>query len=107
MGLAFIKKTYGISVNFGFSIRILLSSGIASGLTFFVVSEVAFAAWIRLLLGAVLFIAILVPALLFSRAVTKADIANIQLIVGGLGVLGGLISKLLALLKRVMVFLKL
>ena len=107
MGLFFIKRTYGITVDLVSSVRILLSSAVAGVVTYFVVSELVFAAWIRLLLGVALFVAVLVPALLVSRSVTRLDIVNLKLMVGGLGALGVLISKMLVLLERVMTVLRL
>ena len=106
MGLFFVKRIYGFSVDFGSSLRILLSSAVAGAVTFFVVSELGFAAWMRLLLGVVLFVVVVVPALLLSRAVTHSDIANLKVMVGGLGALGGLVNKVLNLLERLMTFLR-
>ncbi|MCW4024570.1 MAG: oligosaccharide flippase family protein [Candidatus Bathyarchaeota archaeon] len=107
MGLNFVKKTYGATVDWRASVCILLSSGVAAVVTYFMVSWLPFAAWIELLLGVLVFVVVLVPALLFSRSVTKEDIANLKLIVEGLGVLGRLISRLLAFLERVMTFMNL
>jgi hypothetical protein len=87
--------------------RILLSSAIAGTVTYSVVSLLPFVAWFELLLGVLVFIVVLVPVLLFSRAVTRLDVANLKLMVGGLGALGGLISRLLCLVERIMRFLKL
>jgi stage V sporulation protein B len=107
MGLHFAMKTYGVTVDWGASVRILLSSAIAGAVTYFVVYELSFAAWIELVLGVLVFVVVLVPALMFSRSVTRVDIVNLKLMVGGLGALGRLIGGLLSLLERVMRFLKL
>jgi O-antigen/teichoic acid export membrane protein len=107
MGLRFIKKSYGIYVDWISSGRILLSSALAGIVTYSVVSELVFASWIRLLLGVVVFVVVLVPALLLTRSVTRHDIDNLRLMMGGLGALGGLIGKLLSLLERLMTVLRL
>ncbi len=106
-GLLFIKKTYNITIDVASSIRILISSAIAGGVTYFMVTELAFSAWIRLLLGVVVFVLILIPALMLTRSVTHPDIENLKLMVSGLGALGGLISKILTLLERIMTLLRL
>ncbi len=107
MGLIFIKRTYDITVDLVSSMRIFLSSAVSGVLTYFVVSELTFASWIRLLLGVVVFVVVLVPALLLSRSVTRFDIDNLKFVLSGLGALGGLITKLLIFLERLMTFLKL
>ena len=107
MGLSFVKRTYGFTVDFGSSLRILLSSTAAGAVTYFVVSELWFAAWIRLLLGVVLFVAVVVPALLLTKALTRGDIANLKDMVGGLGALGILVTKFLVIIERLMTILRL
>jgi len=107
MGLFFVKRTYGFTVDFGSSLRILLSSAVAGVVTYFAVSQLPFPAWIQLVLGVMLFVVVLVPALLLSRAIARSDIANLRLMTGGLGALGRLISKVLDVFERLMAFLRL
>ena len=45
---------------------------------------------------------VLVPSLLFTRAITKSDINNIRAMVGGIGVFSGLINRLLSLIEKIM-----
>ncbi len=107
MGLFFVKQTYGFTVDFVSSVRILLSSAIAGVVTFFVISALPFAAWIRLLLGLGLFAVVVVPALLLTRSVNRFDIVNLKQMVDGLGALGGIVNKVLNLLERLMTLLRL
>ena len=90
MGLFFVKRIYGFSVDFAASARILLSSAVAGVVTYFVVSELSFAAWVRLLLGLVIFVVVVVPSLIMSRSITHGDIANLRLMMSGIGALSGL-----------------
>lgn len=106
-GLAYIKRTYGMTVDYVSAARILLSSAVTGVVTYFVISELMFAAWIQLLLGVVLFVAVLVPSLLLSRSITRLDIANLKGMMKGLGALGGIINKALSLLEHLMTLLKL
>ena len=94
-------------MNYGSSIRILISSAIAGAFTFLVVSALAFPAWIRLLIGLGIFVLIVVPLLLLSRSVSHSDIANLSSMVEEIGALGELITKILSLLERIMTFLRL
>ncbi|MCW4024566.1 MAG: flippase [Candidatus Bathyarchaeota archaeon] len=107
MGLVFIKRTYSITLDWGSSLRIFLSSAVAGAITYFVVSWLPFAAWIRLLLGVILFFVVLVPALLLSRSVTKVDIVNLKVMTSGLGALSVPVCRVLSLLERIMTLLKL
>lgn len=106
MGLFYVRKTFGATIDWASSIRIIISSAISGAITYFIVTALMFPAWIRLLLGVGLFTAVLVPALLLTRAVTRTDISNLKLMVGGLGSLGSLIGRLLSFLERLIVFLK-
>lgn len=107
MALAFIRRTYGLTVDGGYSLRLLISSLLAAAVTYFVVSELVLASWAELLVGVCIFFVVLVPLLLLSRSVTRGDIANLRFMAGGLGGLGGVIGKLLRLVERLMDFLRL
>lgn len=107
LSILFIRRTYGLTVDWASSFRILFSSLLAAAVTYFVVSELFFAGWIELLLGVCVFVVALVPLLLLSRSVTHGDIANLRFMVGGLGMLSGIFSKLLRLIERLMDFLRL
>ena len=61
----------------------------------------------RLLLGVAIFVLVLVPALLFTRSITKSDVSNLRFMVGGLGILSGLINKVLSLIEKLMTSLRL
>ena len=107
IGLVFIRRTFGMAIDWGSSARILLSSAVAGVLTYLLVTELAFASWIRLLIGAVVFIIIVIPSLLLSRSVTRSDLANLKLMVDGIGTLGGIINRILNLFEKIMDFLRL
>ena len=107
VSLFWITKHYGLTVDWGSSARILLSSAISGALTFLVISQLGFASWIRLIVGVFIFVVVLVPAMLFSRAITKSDVGNLRSMIGGLGALGGLIGRILNLLEKIIIRLKL
>lgn len=101
-GLTHVRTTYGAAVDFASSGRILLSSTVTAIITFLIVSELHYAAWIRLLLGVALFIGVLVPVMLLTKSVTRHDIANLRVMAGGMGAIGRLVFKVLGLLERIM-----
>ena len=107
ISLFWIKKHYSVTVDWGSSARVLLSSTISGALTYAVISQLEFASWIRLLLGVAIFVLVLVPALLFTRSITKSDVRNLRFMVGGLGILSGLINKVLSLLEKLIIALRL
>lgn len=107
IGLGFIKKHYDVTVDWRSSAKILFSSATAAALTYAVVAQLGFASWIRLLVGVPIFVLILIPAMLFTRAITRSDISNLRFMIGGLGVLSGIINKVLNLIEKIMIFLRL
>jgi hypothetical protein len=87
--------------------KIILSSTITATLTYAIIAQLSFASWIRLLLGVFIFVLVLVPALLFTRSITRSDISNLRFMIGGLDVLSGIINKVLNLLEKIMISLRL
>jgi hypothetical protein len=107
IALNFVKKTYNMTVDWGSSARILLSGLAAGGITYAFISYVSFSSLVELILGVCVFVVILIPALLLTRSITRSDITNLHYMIGGLGKLGGIIDKLLAIVERLMDILRL
>jgi O-antigen/teichoic acid export membrane protein len=102
ISLYWIRKKYGVTVDWGASARIVLASAIAAALTFGVISAVSFSSIVELLLGAVVFVPVVGLGLLFSGVISRNDIANLELVVGTLGVLGRLARKFLTFIEKIM-----
>ncbi len=107
MGLYFIRKTFGITVDWFSSARILLSSAIAGLLTYAFVSLLSLSSWTELLLGLVIFVAVFVPSALLTRALTRSDLANLTTMASGLGAVGNVLIYVLRLMEKLMTFFKL
>lgn len=107
VSLYWIKKQYGLNVDWVSSSKILFSSILTAFLTYLIVTQLTFESWIRLLLGVIIFILILIPSMLFTRAITRSDLSNLNFIAGDLGILSGIIKKILGLIERIMTILKL
>jgi O-antigen/teichoic acid export membrane protein len=105
--LYYIKNNYGLTVDWGSSAKIMLSSIITAIITYVIVSQMTFASWINLLLGIIIFILILVPTMIVTRSITRSDLSNLRLMAGGLGGLSGLINKVLNLIEKMITVLKL
>ncbi len=107
ISLYWIRKNYGVSVDWFSSAKILLSSIVAAAATYEVISLVDFSSLIKLFLGVAVFVPIVAIALLLTRAISRRDINNLRLTVNGLGTLGNILSKILAFIEKIMAVLRL
>ena len=101
-GLLFVRKTYGVSVDWLSSAKILLASSIAASVTFGAISIFSFSSLVELVLGTAIFMIVLVPSVLLVRSISRSDIANLRGMVGGLGGAGRLFSRVLGILEKIM-----
>ena len=101
-GLLFVRKTYGFSVDWLSSAKILIASSIAASVTFGAISIFSFSSLIELILGTAIFTIVLVPSVLLVRSLSRSDIVNLRGMVGGLGAVGRLFSRVLDVLEKIM-----
>ena len=106
ISLLFIKKNYGVTVDWVSSAKIILSSAIAATLTYTLIAQLSFASWIRLLIGVVVFLMVFIVAVLLTRTVDKSDIANFRDMTSNLGPVGKLVNILLTIMEKLMTALK-
>jgi O-antigen/teichoic acid export membrane protein len=104
--LWWVKKQFSVTLDWRSSAKILLSAAIAAALTYTIITQLDLFSWIRLSLGVTIFILTLTPVILVTKTITKADISNLRLIVGELGILSKLINKVLNVFEKIIVFLK-
>lgn len=107
MGLRFANRTFGVSVDWRSSAKILLSSAIAGSITYSVISQLTFANWVKLILGVVIFMLILIPASIFTRAINQSDINNLRSMTSGLGIVGKLVVIFLTIVEKIIAALNL
>jgi stage V sporulation protein B len=107
IALYWVKKYYDLTVDWGASAKITLSSGITGALTYLIVAQLGFASWIRLIIGVIVFVLILIPAMLLTRAITKPDLNNLRIMIAGLGPLSKIIGKIFNVIETIMTALKL
>lgn len=106
ISLIWVKKRYGVTVDWASSARILLSSAVAGGLTYLLIAQLGFSSGVRLLIGVVFFIPVYVIAALLTRAFNRTDIANLRNMLSALGPLSGLFHGFLNLIEKLMTALR-
>jgi O-antigen/teichoic acid export membrane protein len=105
ISLFWIRKHYGLTVNWLSSARILLSSGVAAASTYLFVSVLSFSSPVRLLIGVVTFAIVFLAAALLTRTIGKSDVANLRGMISGLGAIGKILNPILNLFDRIMTML--
>jgi O-antigen/teichoic acid export membrane protein len=100
--LIFIKRRYGVSIDWLASAKILFSSAIAAVVTYFVISWMWFSNPVELIIGCIVFTVVFLLVAIFTRTINEADITNVRTIAGGLGPLRKPLTMLLNLLSKIM-----
>jgi len=100
--LYFIRKRYGVFVDWMSSAKILASSSIAAVATYLFVSWVSLSAPVELILGLILFVFVFLTVALGTRTIGRGDVENVRQIVSGLGPLRKPLGWLLVLLEKFM-----
>lgn len=102
ISLRFVKKQFGVSIDYFYSAKILFSSTLTSILTYFLISRLALSNPVELLVGLIVFVFIFIITALLTRTINRSDIGNIREIVDGLGPLRKPVNWLLNLIERLM-----
>ena len=102
ISLRFIKQRFGVTVDWFSSGKILFSSAVAALSTYVLVSKLPFSSLISLIIGAIVFVIILVFVAMVTRTVNSADINNLREIANGLGYLKGALNFVISLLEKLM-----
>jgi hypothetical protein len=107
ISLRWIKRNYGLTIDWRSSAKILLSSAIAGTITYLTITQLPFASWIRLAIGTAVFLVAFVAAALFSRTITKMEINNLRAMTTGFGFLTKILDKFLSILEKLISIFKL
>jgi O-antigen/teichoic acid export membrane protein len=100
--LVFIKRRYGVTIDWMSSVKILFSSAVAAVVTYFVNSLLSFSNPVELIIGCIVFVVVFLFVAIFTRTINEADITNVRTIAGGLGPLRKPLTMLLNLLAKIM-----
>ena len=85
LGLYWVKKYFGASIDWKASAKILLASIIATAVTYFAVEQLHFSNAVELVIGGVTFLLVYLVAAPLIRAVDKNDVENLREMLSGLG----------------------
>ncbi len=84
LSLRFIKKNFGVSVDWKSSAKIMFSSGTAAILTYATISQIHFSSLIQLIVGVIIFVIAILLIAVITKTINKADLVNIRQIVNAL-----------------------
>ena len=105
--LYWVRKNYGLTVDWSSSVKIVLSSSATAILTYLLVLELGFSSLIRLIIGVVFFASVFVAATLLTKSINKSDIENLRGMASGLGTVGKVFCRLLNIYQKLMGILRL
>ena len=100
--VVWLRKNYGLTVDFKSSSKIVLSSSVAAIATYLLVSELGFSSIIRLIIGAVFFALMLVVTALLTKTINNSDIENLSSMAQGLGIVGKIFCGFLNIYQKLM-----
>lgn len=100
--LIFIKRRYGVSVDWVSSVKILFSSVIAGAITYLAISWLSLSNPIELIVGCIVFIAVFVVVAVVTRTIDESDIANVREIISGLGPLRRPLTLIVNVIDKIM-----
>jgi O-antigen/teichoic acid export membrane protein len=100
ISLYWIKKHYDATVDWVSSAKILFSSGAAGTSAFLAISFVDLSHWPKLIIGLLVFAAVLFLTLVATRSIKKPDIDNLRLMASETGPLKGIIDRILNILEK-------
>jgi len=78
IGLLWIRGHYTVTVDWASSAKILLSSAIAAGATYAILSQLNLSSWINLIIGLAAFLLVFLLSIVLTRAVNQSDINNLR-----------------------------
>jgi putative peptidoglycan lipid II flippase len=106
LSLQFIKKRFGVSVDWVSSAKITFSSAVAGILTYLLISLLSFSNPVQLIIGVVAFAIIFVLTAVITRTISKTDLNNIREVVNSLGPLRKPIGLFISLIEKLIDTLK-
>ena len=100
--LRFIKKNFGVSVDWVSSAKIVFSSATAAILTYVTITQLHFSSLIQLVVGVIIFVIAVLLLAVITRTLNKADLENIRQIINALGPLRKPLAIVLKLIEKLM-----
>jgi O-antigen/teichoic acid export membrane protein len=106
LSLRFIKKNFGVSLDWISSIKITLSSGAAGLLTFFVISLLPFSNPVKLVVGIIVFVVSFLIFAVATQTLKDPDLVNIREVANAMGPLSKPLFIVINFIEKLMNFTK-
>lgn len=106
IALRWIKKRYGLTVDWASSVKILLSGCAAGAITYALVTLLAFSNLIALVVGAIVFFFVFLVAIILTGSITQVDIDTLRETTTLLGGLQRLTNPVLNMIEKLMTILR-
>jgi len=100
-GLYWTWKHYEARADFKSSARILIASTIATFATYLLLSFFNTVAWVRLMAGGAVFLAVYILTAPMIGAITQTDVGNLRTMLSGLGIISRMLTGPLVLVEKV------
>ncbi len=114
VALPWIKKHYGVTIDWVSSLKILFCSGVAAGLTYGLTLwlswgslQLNLASLLTAIVGAIVFLVVFIVLILVTRTITRADICNIREMLSRTGPVARVVNIALGLVEKIMTLLRL
>jgi O-antigen/teichoic acid export membrane protein len=100
MGLWWIRKHFGATIDWVSSAKIFLASGIAEVVTYLLLSQLNYNYWIELITGGISFLGVYLVTAPLIRAVDKKDVRNLREMLSDLGPLSYIFNIPLEIIEK-------
>ncbi len=100
IALWYVKKHFTATIDWTSSAKILLSSATAATITYIILSQLSFSNWIKLIVGATIFLFTFLTITLSTRTINRSDVNNLREMLSELGPLSHLLNFLLNIIEK-------
>jgi hypothetical protein len=107
IALFWVRKNYGLTIDWVSSGKILFSSALAGAITYVAVSSVGLASWVNLVMGVVVFAVLFMFVSLLVRVLGRGDLVSLREMTKSLGFLHRFFVLLFDFYERLMTLLRL
>ncbi len=102
VGLWWIKRHFGATIDWASSARIFLASVVAAVITYIIISQLNFHCWVELFVGGITFLMVYLVAAPLIRALDEDDINNLREMVSDLGPFSHLFNLPLNIMEKLL-----
>jgi stage V sporulation protein B len=106
IGLWWIRKHFGATLEWTSSAKILLASATSGAIAYSLISQLSFNSWIQLIAGAAVFLIAFLIITPMTRTVNRTDTQNLRQMLAELGPLRPLFNFILDIIERLMTLLR-